>query len=483
VDLSYRLWQDRSIYQSRADRQAAALVAVFRALDDRRPLNGGEAEALALHRWLAGLDEDVVSEILGDPYARVWTRLAFALCGAVLRGEGVPPAARALSQEAGSDDVTTLLRTHLDQYKRLAIAAALSADVRLDLATPLEVDLPFAIPAAGASLAGKGKLRILGVADGQVRIEGGEARLEPSPLARVEGWSVPLQADGWLVPGLGWAAPASRTSRAFQDSHRELVEGGFALIARHQPDVFAQMRDVIRWIAVNPIAEGNALNYVSFSELPGAFAFQGIPNVYSAAEASIHEFHHNRLFCLEESTPILAGDALGTEDDARHYSPWREGLRPLRGVLHGAYVTAAQLRFWLAVAQAPDTKGMLADFVAGQLVRQTVVVDLGLGQLERHARFTPEGVQLVAQMRRDLDEMTREAEEVGCPWDADVITLMPGDRFEICRDHRGATISMRAIIVQHIQQYDEHRQVPADWIAANAPTPTSTPTAVAAGRR
>jgi hypothetical protein len=129
---------------------------------------------------------------------------------------------------------------------------------------------------------------------------------------------------------------------------------------------------------------------VSYSELPGAFAFQGIPHLYSAAEACIHEFHHNRLFCLEECEPILAGDALGTEDHAGYYSPWREGLRPLRGILHGAYVTAAQLRFWLAVARAPDTEGMLADFVTGQLIRQPVVVDLGLGQLERHARFTEE---------------------------------------------------------------------------------------------
>jgi hypothetical protein len=57
------------------------LVAVFRALDEHRPLRGGETETLALHRFLAGLDEDAVSEVLGEPYARWWTRLAFALCG------------------------------------------------------------------------------------------------------------------------------------------------------------------------------------------------------------------------------------------------------------------------------------------------------------------------------------------------------------------------------------------------------------------
>ena len=469
MDLSHRLWQDRSIFQVRADKQAAALVAVFRALGEHRPLRGGEAETLGLHRFLTSLDEDVVSDVLGDPYARLWTRLAFALCGAVLRGEDAPPAARVLANEQGSQDVRALLRVHLEQYKRLALAAALRADVKLELALPLELDLPFAIPAAGASLTGDGSVQILGVVDGRLRVDGGKARLEPCPRACVEGWSVPLQRDGWRVPGLGWAAPASGTSHAFQERHRELVETGLALIARHQPDVFDQMRETIRFLAVNPLSEDNALNYVSYSELPGAFAFQGIPHLYSAAEACIHEFHHNRLFCLEECEPILAGDALGTEDHAGYYSPWREGLRPLRGILHGAYVTAAQLRFWLAVARAPDTRDRLADFVAGQLIRQPVVIDLGLVQLERHARFTREGALLVAQLRADLDALANEAAGLGVPWDADAVGLAPGGRFEKFRGDDGAPVSVRAGITHHIRRYDVHRQIPADWLEANTP--------------
>jgi HEXXH motif-containing protein len=469
VNLSYRLWQDRSVFQLRADRQAAALVAVFRALDEHRPLRGGETETLALHRFLAGLDEDVVSEVLGDPYARWWTRLAFALCGSVLRGEGVPAAARALADERGSQDPRELLRAHLEQYKRLALAAALRADVKLELTTPLEVELPFAVPAAGASLTGAASARILGVADGELRVEGDEARLEPCPRACVEGWSVPLQPDGWRVPGLGWAPPASGTSNAFQEGHRALVESGLALIARHQPDVFDQMREGVRWLAVNPLSDDNALNYVSFSELPGAFAFQGIPHLYSAAEACIHEFHHNRLFCLEECQPILAGDALGTEDHAGYYSPWREGLRPLRGILHGAYVTAAQLRFWLAVAKAPDTRGLLADFVVGQVIRQPVVIDLGLGQLERHARFTPEGALLVAQLRSDLDALGAEAGRLGVPWDAETLALAPGGGFEKYRGDDGSPVSVRESVARHVHRYDVQCQVPASWLEANTP--------------
>jgi hypothetical protein len=223
------------------------------------------------------------------------------------------------------------------------------------------------------------------------------------------------------------------------------------------------MREAIRWLAVNPCPK-TTRSTTSLS-CPGL----RLPASYSAAEACIHEFHHNRLFCLEECQPILAGDALGTEDDAGYYSPWREGLRPLRGVLHGAYVTAAQLRFWLAVAKAPDTRGLLAEFVVGQLIRQPVVVDLGLGQLERHARFTPEGALLVTQLRSDLDALRAEAGRMGVPWDAETLALVPGGGFETYRGDDGAPVSVRESIVRHVDRYDVQHQVPAAWLEANSP--------------
>jgi HEXXH motif-containing protein len=469
VDLAFRLWQDRSIYRLRADKQSAALVAVFRTIEKHRPLNGGEAETIGLQSFIENLDDDVVSDLLGDPYARLWTRLAFALSGSVLRGEGVPPAARVLADEWNSRDVRALLALHLEQYKRLALGAALRAGVDLDLSTPFVVDLPFAIPACNMSLTGTGTATIRGVADGRLRFEGDGVRLEPCPLARIEDWTVPLQPALWLVPGLGEAPLAARTPQDFQERHRTLVEGGIGLIARHQPDVFAQMREVIRCIAVNPLSKTSPFNYISHSELPGAFAFQGIANPYSAAEASIHEFHHNRLFCLEECEPILVGDALGTEDHAGYYSPWREGLRPLRGILHGAYVSLAQLRFWIAVAQTPETGGLLAEFVTGQMIRQSLVVDLGLGQLERHAEFTPSGAALVAQMRRDLDMIVDQMCALGQPWDLPIVGFMPDGSFAPCRNADGAPMWMREMVARHVRSYDTLEQVPDEWFAANTP--------------
>jgi HEXXH motif-containing protein len=50
------------------------------------------------------------------------------------------------------------------------------------------------------------------------------------------------------------------------------------------------------------------------------------------AEGILHECMHLQLTLIEEQTPLLA-----TETE-RHLSPWRQTLRPTRGILHGLYV-------------------------------------------------------------------------------------------------------------------------------------------------
>jgi HEXXH motif-containing protein len=409
------------------------------------------------------MDRDRVAAILGDPYAALWTRLAFALCGAVLRGEPVPPAGLVFARECESDDPAELLRRHLEQYKRLALGAAVLADAKLELANAFDAELPLALPGAAASLVGDGAARITGAADGRTLLESGAAELRACPRARVGALSLPLQPHGWRVPGIGWMPSAGRTTLEFQAENVPLVESGLRLIEQHQPELFAQMSAVLRWIAVNPLSEYDGMNYVSYSELPGAFSFRGIAHPYSAAEASIHEFHHNRLFRLEERGPWLEGERLGTDDDAGFYSPWREELRPLRGVLHGVYVTAAQLRFWLEFARSAT--GDAAHFARVQLVRQPLVIELGLGQLARHARFTPAGAELVAELSHDAATLAAAARELGAPRDIQLVYFAQDGGLALADPPRTA----REDVLAHVRAHDRLRQIPEAWLAENAP--------------
>jgi HEXXH motif-containing protein len=57
------------------------------------------------------------------------------------------------------------------------------------------------------------------------------------------------------------------------------------------------------------------------------------------AEAIVHEAMHLNLSLSERSTQMIG-------EDQELFSPWRDGLRPASGVLHGLYVFASLLRFF-----------------------------------------------------------------------------------------------------------------------------------------
>jgi HEXXH motif-containing protein len=360
----------------------------------------------------------------------------------------------------------------LEQWKRLALGAALLAKAKLEFEEPLEVMLPLAIPGAAASLLGEASLRILGATDGAVLTEGGEARVTPCPTAHAHGFTVPLQPHTYAVPGLGWMPPAGRTTFEFQASQVPLVEAGLALAARRHPEAFSQIRALTRWIAVNPSEANENLNFVSYSELPGGFAFRGIPHPHAAAEMCIHESHHNRLFCLEELEPILAGDDLGTEEGALFYSPWREDLRPLRGLFHAVYVNTPQTRFWLEVLRARDgDEGTLA-YAEDLLIRYPLMLEIGILQLERFAEFTARGEVYFRCLAADVGALRAEVQALGLPRDRTSLRVVsrtgeirPSLLVDGCRNP-----SSRDVVAEHIRLHDSERQIPAAWIEAELPS-------------
>jgi len=464
MDPAGRLWEDRSIYQKRVARQAAAEHALVRSLDERRPLEGGEAEFLELRRFLGSLNEDTRVTVLADPYARFWLHVGFALCGAVLRQEPIPALATTLADELESEDARAILAAHLHQWKRLALGAALLADATVTFPTPLEVTLPIAIPGAAASLVGDEPVRILGARAGMVLTEGSsEARVESCPIARAAGLALPLQPHGYAIPGLGWMPPAGRTTLAFQASQVPLVEGGLELVARTSPRVFEHVRSLIHWVAVNPTEANEDLNFVSYSELPGGFAFRGIPHAHVAAEMTIHETHHNRLFCLEEIEPILASDDLGAADDAAYYSPWREELRPLRGLFHAVYVYIPQTRFWVNVLRKREGDDVTLEYAKDVLVRYPLMLEIGIQQLERFARFTPSGEVYFRQLVADVAALQHDVRALGVPHDRPALRIggRTGEVHPSLLVEGSANPTSRDVVREHIRLYDTHHQIPA----------------------
>ena len=95
----------------------------------------------------------------------------------------------------------------------------------------------------------------------------------------------------------------------------------------------------------------------SFSQLPGAFAVGEARDRLVLAEDFIHEFYHNRLFCIEERGAFFEGQGDGAEPVDSYYSPWRYDPRPLQGLFHALYVFTGVCRYWLSVFGDPQLDG------------------------------------------------------------------------------------------------------------------------------
>jgi len=117
------------------------------------------------------------------------------------------------------------------------------------------------------------------------------------------------------------------------------------------------------------------------------------------ADHLVHEHHHNRLFALEAHQALLE-----EEDPAqpveRFYSPWRDELRSLRGLLHGAYVFVPVHALWHA-ARALDPAAEL------HAARISLQLEIAVDLLERYARPTDLGAALLASITERVAAISR----------------------------------------------------------------------------
>lgn len=459
-DPSDWLWSDRGVFRRGRERTRAACEAVARALASRRPLGGGEEAFLDLHRRVSEKLADGFAQAFADPYGHFWARLAFELTQAVLHGGPLPRSAEDYRRELGTGDPAHVLRVHLEQFKRLALGAALCAGEDLELGTPLATALPLGLPGAALALEGEGELAIHGVRAGCLIADGGALEPARCPVARAAGCELPLQPHGYAIPGLGWRPPAARTDLAFQAGRVERVERALALVARHAPESFEQLRGFLRWIAVSPLVEGDEDFFASHSELPGAFAIAAVHLSHATAASCVHELHHNRLFCLEELEPLLSGDRLGTRDDAVCYSPWRQDLRPVRGLLHAVYVFVPEGRFWLASLADGSTPEDARLFSASRAARLSLQLELGVRQIERHARPTAAGEAIIARLARDARALAQELRSAADPSDTPAYTIGFDDALARVQSPDGAHgLTAREAVRDHLARFDVEGQL------------------------
>jgi HEXXH motif-containing protein len=404
--MRHLLWSDTGIFEARHEKSAAALVALAQAVAGLDAPSEEEREFLRLYEACSALEPEAFTRAWTEPRAYAWVRAAFER------------AAAGLAQGA-----------HLAGFGRFALAAHHLARCDLAFARPLRLTLPLAVPGTRLSLSGTGTLAVSALAGGRLRghherepfdlpleapARSASGRLEvvECPVVREAGCELRLQPHAFHdLPGLDFLRPVVAAGLEFHREHQGLVAEAIGLWARYEPHSFAQYREHGVLLGLKPLRAGSFTNH-SHSDLPGAAVVSIVHQPFELADSLIHEFHHDRLFFLEERGPFFA-DPSAAASDGHWYSPWRDDLRPLHGVLHGLYVFVPVCRFWLRVHRAGDAEEAVRAYAGSQAARTALQLSLAASQLGRRAGFTEFGRRAFAEMKASVSRMCREVREAG----------------------------------------------------------------------
>jgi HEXXH motif-containing protein len=476
MDTRETLWTDTELYRRRYEKTATALIAVACALREARPLAGGEEEFLELYDFIASLDPEVFTEVWEDPSAYFWARRAYEITGASLGSEPLPAELENFCRAMGTHEPRIALAVHLEEFKKFVIGGVIIAGENRAFRHPLTTKLPFSIPGTEFSVLGSGSMAIREICGSVLTVEyhSRALRLDPSdlvrkadspriakrPIARCGEYELLLKPESFYLPGISAGDALREVAPDFQKSQVDLIEKGLALVERHHPLAFGHLCEMVRLIALKPPASGDYSN-VSYSDLPGAFILSAVQEPYWIADALIHELFHNRLFFIEEREALLT-NAAADEGDARRefYSPWREDLRPLTGLLHAIYVYIAVSQFWFSVWRGRETSGALSAYVVDQAVRATLQVRIASRVLRRHALFSDFGKDLFREMEKEVNAAWTTLHTLGLSPDAPAMIARGDGRIVVGgANPKGLPLSIIETIREHARRYDSRGQL------------------------
>jgi HEXXH motif-containing protein len=407
-DVSNLLWNDADCLTLRHVRSAEYLAAI-RELVAQQQFGGEEgAEFLHIFDHLAAANPADFTAVWTDPAAYLWARTAYQLLGAHFGSVDLSPTAASWQVHYGFATTEAAAVHQLACFKLLALGLALRTGQDWELEEPLTVKLPVTIPGTRWSLDGEGTICIHAVHGNQLKVSQGQRILllnkqmasdggaceivwNECPLVRWGACELRMQAAIFRLPGIGYGEPLHEAGPAFQQDRIELAQAVLQAVERYAPNEFEQIAAHMQVLALKP-AHGGDYGNVSHSELPGACVLSVLNEPVIMADRMIHEFHHNRLFCVEEQCgAFFDSERQDAIRDKRYYSPWRDEPRSLHGILHALYVTQPVWKYWRRVRSEGAVSEQLLAFADDQLRRLPLQHARAVEVLRTHGHFTEQG--------------------------------------------------------------------------------------------
>jgi hypothetical protein len=158
-----------------------------------------------------------------------------------------------------------------------------------------------------------------------------------------------------------------------------------------------------------PVFQPEVVSY-SFASVPGwSYINLFHRDFVDLVDDLLHENAHHHLNHILADAPLLVGN----DDELIYYSPWRETLRPLRGILHSVFTfhAGAELfrRLWRAIEGGVDLPRPFTDGerkkIAARCLEETLQVRYSLIDLEhahRRKKLNARGFALARAIGRDM---------------------------------------------------------------------------------
>ncbi|MFF5762181.1 HEXXH motif domain-containing protein [Streptomyces tanashiensis] len=166
------------------------------------------------------------------------------------------------------------------------------------------------------------------------------------------------------------------------------------LLAYTDPGRAVEVTRSVR-VIVPLVPRGSRHRGATLSAAPGAVLTSLPDGAQGMAETLVHELHHSKLATLHEIVPLY-----GPGRDAVHQVGWRPDLRPIAGVLHGAYAHLALADLWRRAATVDGVRKSWRSDAGQQFDELHDQVGEALAILLESDELTPEGREFAEQMRR-----------------------------------------------------------------------------------
>ena len=480
-DIRDFVWNRTDFFENRYRKGIAAVVASYKFISEHHPLNYSpeEREFLSLYHRIKNLPGEVFSHVWQEPLAYAWSVTIYNRLSVL---DMVRLRANTWHDQQQADTaemVESQLYSQLDFFKLFVIGVIYLAKESIVFERTFKIALPFSIPGTGLVIRGDHHAEIISITDSVLKLKKDDdifeinldkdpvailqpVRLEKCPLITSHNTHFYLNPFSSRFPYFETldGEYAAAAPQAISYDEIEAIESALALFKRFYPEGFDQFCKWTRVLATkSPYARG--VGSTTNTELPGLITLMLPCSRIWLAETFVHEYFHQRLFFLDEETPIMEE----IPGPSIYYQPWRWDARPPLGLIHAIFVFTPVAKFFLNMYKSREFNGTELYYIADFAVRTSVRLQIGIDNLGKIDDFTENGLQLLGILKHEIECYVKEVKKTDLNLD------MPAMEFSKqknsyspqlgIRDNKPMTV--REALIEHIE-HSEAGEKSKHWV-------------------